>query len=118
MKRTDDECLRDALAHLHVLKTHLAESERDDQLVLDAAALRLSAAIECVALVSDERRLSRIDERSWRTIKSMRNRIAHAYEFVDPAVLRTTLDVDVAGYEHDLRQMLEGGVGRGGDGIG
>lgn len=112
VKRTDDECLADALGHLDVLKLHLASNGRDDQLVLDAAALRLSAAIECVALVSEERRTGVIDERSWRTIKSMRNRIAHAYEFMDPAVLRATFDSDVAGFERDVRRMLgEGRIG-------
>jgi uncharacterized protein with HEPN domain len=109
VRRTDEEHLQDALAHLDVLRLHLGAADHDDQLVLDAAALRLSAAIESVALVSEERRRDVIDDRSWRTIKSMRNRIAHAYGFMDPAVLRTTFDRDVAGFERDVRRMLADG---------
>ncbi|RFA10023.1 hypothetical protein B7R54_13020 [Subtercola boreus] len=107
MRRTDRECLQDALDHLTVLQAHLAESDRDDQMVMDAAALRLSAAIDSVALVSEETRKGAIDGSSWRLIKSMRNRIVHAYGFMDPAVLRATFDDDIGGFERDVRRLLE-----------
>ncbi|WP_286140736.1 hypothetical protein [Leifsonia sp. ALI-44-B] len=41
MKRTDADHLDDALTHLQVLHEHLLLTEAHDQVVLDAAALRL-----------------------------------------------------------------------------
>lgn len=95
MKRDDAGWLDDAEAHLRVLREHLAAGVRDDQLVLDAAALRLSAVIDSVARVDDARRRAVIDDVSWRAIVGTRNRIAHGYGFIDPVVLRGVLETDL-----------------------
>jgi uncharacterized protein with HEPN domain len=105
VKRTDADHLDDALTHLRVLHEHLMLTEAHDQVVLDAAALRLSASMECVGQVSDKLRTTVIDERTSRAVRGMRHRIAHAYAFVDPAVLRSTLKGDVAGFHDDVRRL-------------
>jgi uncharacterized protein with HEPN domain len=105
VKRTDADHLDDALTHLQVLHEHLMLTEAHDQVVLDAAALRLSASIECVGQISEALRTTVIDERTWRAVRGMRNRIAQAYAFVDPAVLRSTLQSDVAGFHEDVRRL-------------
>ena len=106
MTQTDRARLQDAAEHLVVMHQHLAETGADDQLVIDAAALRLSAAIDSVASVPDTLRQKVITDDSWRAIKGMRNRIAHAYAFFDPAVLRSTLDRDVTGFEADVHRLI------------
>jgi uncharacterized protein with HEPN domain len=105
--RTEAEFLADAAQHLQVLKQHLSITGVDDQLVLDAAALRLSAAIESISNVSDTLRSKGIPEHEWRAIRGMRNRIAHAYGFMDPAALRKTLRADVAKFEADIHKLIE-----------
>ena len=48
MSREPDEILRDALAHFETMQSH-AEHDLDDQLVIDAICMRLSAGIEVLA---------------------------------------------------------------------
>ena len=49
MTRTSDEVLRDALAHLTMTQDY-ATRDLDDQLVIDAICMRLSAGIETLAI--------------------------------------------------------------------
>lgn len=44
MTRSDDELLAQALAHLEVLRSHLAAGDLADQTIADAVSLRLAAA--------------------------------------------------------------------------
>lgn len=107
MRHTDRTLIQEALDHLEMLHRHLSQSEADSQLVLDAAALRLSAAIDSLLRVSEELRLRVMDEKTWRDIKSMRNRIAHAYAVMDASTLSSTFNNDIAVFESDVRRMLE-----------
>ncbi|WP_308467595.1 HepT-like ribonuclease domain-containing protein [Rathayibacter soli] len=107
MKRTDRKYIQESLDHLEVLHRHLSQPTTDRQLVVDAAALRLSAAIDSLSRVSEELRQREMSEKVWRDIKSMRNRIAHAYAVMDASTLDDTFDNDIAAFEADIRRMLE-----------
>ncbi|HEU4808775.1 MAG TPA: HepT-like ribonuclease domain-containing protein [Homoserinimonas sp.] len=107
MKRTDRQELLEAVRHLEVVRGHLAQSTADDQLVLDAAALRLSAAIDSVSRVPDELRRQVLEDSAWRAIEGMRNRLVDAYSFIDAAVMRTALARDIKKLEADIRLLLD-----------
>ena len=69
MSRTDDELIRDALAHIEVLKRHLTRGELADETVADAVSLRLAATIEAIAEASPELR-ERAFSDEWKIIWS------------------------------------------------
>lgn len=106
MKRSDRKVIEEALEHLEVLHRHLSQRETDRQIVVDAAAMRLSAAIDSISKVSEELRQSVMSEQVWRDIKSMRNRIAHAYGAIDSSILDATFERDIEPFETDIRRML------------
>ncbi|PKQ32082.1 MAG: hypothetical protein CVT62_03325 [Actinobacteria bacterium HGW-Actinobacteria-2] len=93
MSRPAVEVLTDALQHLEALQGYAARG-LDDQLVVDAICMRLSAAIEVLAgLDSDVR--DRLFGEDWPLMWGMRNRIAHGYLLVDSGIIRQTIAVDV-----------------------
>jgi uncharacterized protein with HEPN domain len=104
VRRTDRDWIEDAASHLDILENHL-RSSADSGLVLDAAAMRLSAAIDSVAQVTDSVRSGVIPDSQWRRIKGTRNRIAHEYGFVDRDVLRAILQKDVAAFAGQVAQL-------------
>ncbi len=88
MTRTRDEAPRDALAHLTTTERY-ATRDLDDQLVIDAICMRLSAGIETLATLHTADRDDPFGDSSplmW----GMRNRIAHGYLLVDSAIIRQT----------------------------
>ena len=93
MSRQPDEILRDALAHFETMLAY-AEHDLDDQLVIDAICMRLSAGVEALATLEPNVRdqLFGID---WPLMWGMRNRIAHGYLLVDTAIVRQTLAQDI-----------------------
>lgn len=93
MTRSNPEVLRDALAHLELIE-HYATYDLDDQLVIDAICLRLSAAIEALANLDDATR-ERLFGATWPLMWGMRNRIAHGYLLVNRAIIRATIGNDV-----------------------
>ncbi|WP_277207890.1 HepT-like ribonuclease domain-containing protein [Isoptericola croceus] len=93
--------LDDAMTHLEALNAHASRSDVSDEIVVDACALRLSAAIDAVSQVPATIRAAHIDDAEWRAIRGMRNRIAHADAIVDPAVVRQSIAEDVS--SHILR---------------
>lgn len=111
MKRSDRERLLDALGHLAVLRQHLTRSDLREQIVLDAAVLRLSSAIESLSHVSDSLRRQTIPDELWRKIKGTRNLIAHEYGFLHEAQLREIFEGDATTLEADIRRMLEQAAG-------
>lgn len=106
MKRSDKKVVEEALEHLDVLHRHPSQQDSDRQLVVDAAAMRLSAAIDSISRVSEELRQSVMSEQVWRDIKSMRNRIVHAYGAIHSSILDSTFERDVEPFEDDIRRML------------
>lgn len=86
-RRSADELIAEALEHFSRAVDY---SHRDlsDQLTLDAVAMRLSAGIETLTHVDDVV-LMRILGEQWRSMRGMRNRLAHGYAFfaADESVL-------------------------------
>ena len=77
MSRQPDEILRDALAHFEIMLAY-AEHDLDDQLVIDAICMRLSAGVEALATLEPSVR-DRLFGADWPLMWGMRNRIAHGY---------------------------------------
>ena len=107
MKRTEQEWLLDALGHIDTLKRYIAGDNPDRELVLDAAALRLSAAIDSVARIPEVQRQSVMSDVLWREIKGVRNHIAHGYGFADRTELYNVIIDDVTEFESCIRVMLK-----------
>ena len=93
MTRTPDEVLGDALTHLTMTRESAAR-DLNDQLVIDAICMRLSAGIEALATLSVSDRQDLFGE-TWPLMWGMRNRIAHGYLLVDSAIIRQTLRDDI-----------------------
>ncbi len=93
MSREPDEILRDALAHFETMQAY-AEHDLEDQLVIDAICMRLSAGIEALAILDPDTR-DQLFGTDWPLMWGMRNRIAHGYLLVDTAIVRQTLDQDM-----------------------
>lgn len=67
--------LVEALEHLAILRQHVERHGIDDDDVVDACALRLSAAIEAVGRLPVSMVHEHLDDTEWRAIKGMRNRM-------------------------------------------
>lgn len=93
MSRTSVEILSDALFHLRKAEDY-AKNDLDDQLVIDAACMRLSAGVEALSALAPSTR-DRIFGGDWPLMWGMRNRIAHGYLLVSPEIVRRTLAADV-----------------------
>ncbi len=93
MSRKPDEILRDALAHFETMLAY-AEHDLDDQLVIDAICMRLSAGVEALATLEPNVR-DPLFGADWPLMWGMRNRIAHGYLLVDTAIIRQTLAQDI-----------------------
>ena len=102
MSRSDDELIDDTLGHLAALRRHLDRADMNDETVVDAVALRLSAAIETISATSDNFR-ERVFGDDWKNMWSTRNRIAHGYAYIDLRVIRATVEHDVPEFERRLR---------------
>ncbi len=93
-----------AREHLAALRRHLERGDLADDTILDAVCMRLSAAIESVAMV-DEASRTRAYGNSWPAIWSVRNRIAHGYALVDRTIIMATVDNDLGELEEGLRSI-------------
>ena len=93
MTRTNDESLREARAHFALMRQH-AQGDLDDQLVIDAVCMRLSAGVEALSRV-DQATRERLFGDAWPLMWGMRNRIAHGYLLVDAEIVRRTLGHDI-----------------------
>lgn len=104
MSRDSSEILRDAMAHLRIMRDH-AERDLDDQLVLDAVCMRLSAGIEALATLDPATREEMFGQ-DWPLMWGMRNRIAHGYLLIDATIVRQTLAHDVPSIMSRVRLHL------------
>jgi uncharacterized protein with HEPN domain len=93
VSRSVVEVLSEAVQHLEALQGYAGRG-LDDQLVIDAICMRLSAAIEVLARLEPDVR-ERLFGQDWPLMWGMRNRIAHGYLLVDSAIIRQTIAVDV-----------------------
>ena len=106
MSRTDEELIRDALDHIDILNHHLTLGTMAEPIIADAVCMRLAASIESLSQTSSEFRENLFVE-EWRLMKATRNLISHGYSFVDPMVIRDTVEKDLPGVEAKLRSALE-----------
>lgn len=104
MKRDRDDLLRDALAHFEVIDRYAAQ-DTNDQLVIDAICMRLSAGLDVLADLDAQIRVE-LFAGQWSLMWGMRNRIAHGYLLVDPAIVRQTIDHDMVSIVASIRRAL------------
>ena len=104
MSRKPDEILRDALAHFQTMRAY-AGHNLDDQLVIDAICMRLSAGIEALATLEPNVR-DQLFGADWPLMWGMRNRIAHGYLLVDSAIVRLTLAQDIPKIVNRIQDRL------------
>jgi uncharacterized protein with HEPN domain len=91
--RTHEDVLREAQTHFALMVQH-AQGNLDDQLVIDAVCMRLSAGVEALARLDTATR-DRLFGDAWPLMWGMRNRIAHGYLLVDTDIVRRTLEHDI-----------------------
>jgi uncharacterized protein with HEPN domain len=103
---TIDRALHDARSHLQRLLAY-AEYDLEDQLVIDAICMRLSAAIEALARL-DPADLDRLFGDDWSQMWGMRNRIAHGYLLVNADIVRQTVQHDIPGIIAKITVELHG----------
>ncbi|HJD51541.1 MAG TPA: DUF86 domain-containing protein [Candidatus Rothia avistercoris] len=93
MSRTVQEILDESLLHLDYVQRY-AERDLEDSLVLDAIALRLSAAIDALnrlpGAIKDD-----LFGATWPLMYGMRNRIAHGYALIDSAMVQVTVAEEI-----------------------
>ena len=107
MSRTQDEILHDALTHFETTQAY-ADRDLDDQLVIDAICMRISAGIETLATLGPDVR-DHLFGKDWPLMWGMRNRIAHGYLLIDADIVRATLRRDVPGIIQHIRDGLSPG---------
>jgi len=105
VSRTQEEVLRDALVHFEMTQSY-ADRDLEDQLVIDAICMRLSAGIETLATLDAETRDALFGS-DWPLMWGMRNRIAHGYLLVDADIIRETLLKDVPGIIRHISDGLQ-----------
>ena len=105
MSRNTAEILRDALAHFQIVQGH-AEKDLDEQLVIDAVCMRLSAGIEALAALDATTR-EEIFGGMWPLMWGMRNRIANGYLLVDAVIIRETVTQDVPSIVSQISRRLD-----------
>ena len=94
-RRLPKDALRDALTHFAVVVEY-GKGDLDDQKTIDAICMRLSAGIEALAGMTPGEREA-LFGKTWHQMWGMRNRIAHGYLLVEPAIARATLERDLPG---------------------
>ena len=109
MSREPAEILADALNHFTTMLDH-AQRGLDDQLVLDAVCMRLSAGIEVLAALDPATRDRLFGD--WPLMWGMRNRIAHGYLLIDAVVIRATLLHDMPHIMSGIQRALDGAAPR------
>lgn len=107
MSRSTREILREALTHFELMLDH-ANRDVTDQVVIDAVCMRLSAGVEVLNRLAPAVRDEMFGE-SWRLMWGMRNRIAHGYLLVEPAIIRRTLRRDIPAIIEQVRRALADG---------
>lgn len=102
--RSAIEVLEVALAHLDIAQQHGA-LDLDSLVVTDGIALRLSAAVDALSQLEPTLRDS-IAQGRWDQMRGMRNRIAHGYGSVSPAIVRTTVENELGPLTERVQALL------------
>lgn len=93
MSRTIHELLDEALLHFSFIDRY-AQLDLEDSLVLDAIALRLSAAIDSLNRIPAEEKKELFGD-TWILMYGMRNRIAHGYAMIDSEMVKATVQLEL-----------------------
>lgn len=101
MKRTTADLADDALEHLALIRRYVGDYGLDEEVALDAVALHLSSALDCIGKMPPADRDAACD-RAWPQIRSLRNRIAHGYLWIEAAVVRDVVSAHLDGMEQRL----------------
>jgi uncharacterized protein with HEPN domain len=107
VRQSAAELAAEALEHFDAVVEY-GERDLEEQLVIDAICMRLSAGIEV---------LSRLDPwvrdqafaTAWPLMWGMRNRIAHGYLLVRPEIIRRTIAEDLPAIRQKTEHLLEAG---------
>ena len=92
-RRLAKQMLQEALAHFEGVAEY-GEGDLTDHKTVDAICMRLSAGVEALSgLAAVEREV--LFGEVWNQMWGMRNRIAHGYLLVEPAIVASTLERDV-----------------------
>jgi len=91
--RPSRQILQEALVHFDVVASYGA-GDVSDQKTIDAICMRLSAGIEALSALDAAERESLFGS-VWAQMWGMRNRIAHGYLLVQPAIIRSTVERDL-----------------------
>jgi uncharacterized protein with HEPN domain len=102
--RSPTELLEVALAHLEIAQRH-AELDLDAQVVTDAIALRLAAAVEAIGRLDAGLR-DQVADDHWERMRGMRNRIAHGYASVSVSMVRATVERELAPLVSRINALL------------
>jgi uncharacterized protein with HEPN domain len=92
-RRQSQQVLQEVMAHFEVVAGH-GSGDLSDQKTIDAICMRLCGGIEAVSGLSDADRETLLGD-VWNQMWGMRNRIAHGYLLVEPAIVRGTVDRDL-----------------------
>lgn len=93
MSRTEAEILEQALRHLHRIRDYALLDTTDD-VVIDAIALRLAAAIDALARLP-QATAHELFGADWPAMRGLRNRIVHGYGVIRTDVVRITVVSEV-----------------------
>ncbi len=92
-RKQPKQVLLEAMAHFEVVDDY-GLGDLSDQKTIDAICMRLSAGIEALSGLSAADREALFGD-VWSQMWGMRNRIAHGYLLVEPAIVRSTVDRDL-----------------------
>ncbi|WP_295700785.1 HepT-like ribonuclease domain-containing protein [Lapillicoccus sp.] len=99
-----------ALTHVDLMRED-GQGRVMDQFVVDAVCMRLSAGVEVLNRLDASVRTGLFGD-SWTFMWGMRNRIAHGYLLIDPAIIRRTLETDIPTIMRQIHRALGEDPGR------
>jgi len=102
----DQQRVRDVLAAIDAIRSHLARGDLSDGLVFDAVRIRLLEIGEAVKALPDDL-LGQEPGIPWAQIARMRDHLAHRYFDTSHAVLQATVDHDLPELETAARRLMD-----------
>jgi len=101
----DRQRLADVQAAIEAIRSHLERGGLSDDLVFDAARIRLLEIGEAVKALPDEL-LSTQPSIPWRQIARMRDHLAHRYFDTAHTIVQATVDNDLPVLEKAVQAMM------------
>ena len=104
-RRQPKQVLHEAMVHFEIV-ADCGSGDLSDQKTIDAICMRLSAGIEALSGLSADDREALFGD-VWSQMWGMRNRIAHGYLLVEPAIVRSTVDRDLPVMVEAVRAAID-----------